>query len=198
MPTLPFSDSLLFKCRLTCLIFFFATFIYSIYLDGKDKKYPFELTRHHHLFTCILILLSCIKSRFDLIKEILYSVNLPIGIIVCVVFWTMMFNPTMNLGPYFVSVVAHALIPLYGVFELITNTQKVHKHAHFFAFFISLLYLCWTGIYYLIYSSHVYDGMQNYPFCYLFFIGGPVACFCLTWLNLFAHKIRNDYNKSSL
>lgn len=172
--------------RIFFLFLFGGTAIYSIILNPNDEKYPFKLT-WLHLWATIVLLILFIVGKLQKIHSILYSLHLPVSIIVSTVYWGFLYK-YHNPERLFVSIITHAIVTCYSVFELILNDMKIPNSSPGFAICFILLYLAWTYIYHLIYGDYVYKEMENSPKNLIFYVGAPSVCFLLTILNIFVHR----------
>lgn len=187
--------SILLYSRVVLFFYFFVVAVISFHVRRKDGKYIFELTRLHHWVTIVIILLSFPLKSFTKLSKLhiaLYSVNLPISVIIASIYWTLLYS-TMDPMQLFVSITAHALVPCYSVFELICNRIKIPLWTILFAAIVGSLYILWSFVYHWITGDYVYEPMKYSPQKYIFYVGAPIACVVLTTANIYLHKLRDNF-----
>lgn len=183
---------MLFYVRVFAFMLFTVSQLLSIYIYFDDPKYFFKLTRLHHFCTICVITLFLIKiKKLEKIHQLLYSLSLPVGLIISLVYWPLLFKYQTPLK-FFLSFVSHAVVQMYSVAELCLNKMKVHNHAPLFGLLFILIYLFWTHIYHFIYKDFVYSPMKKPPTSYVFYILTPFLVFVATIGNKHLHKVRDN------
>lgn len=180
--------------RVVVCFFYIIIGILSLYQDENEVRILqlFMLTSLHLWATVIMIICSFFVGKKVILytHRILYCVNLPISIIVCGLYWSLVHNSNVQGLDLFITCITHGFTVVYSVFELCFNEFQVTPFAPLVSLFLAILYVSWAWIGTYITKKPPYTIMMEDSGRYIFNFGAPSVCVLLCWLNVYAHRIK--------